>query len=190
MKPAVECLRAADYEVKTIPLADCITAVQRWHYAKGGSNTATFRHGLFRVGDAKLLGVAWWIPPTKAAANAAFPSDWRAVLCLSRLAIDPDVPQNAASFLIARSIKLIRADKRWRFLLTYADTWQGHTGAIYRATNWTPLGLTTPEATWVDGEGRMVARKAGPKTRTKDEMLALGYKMIGRFSKARFGMPL
>jgi hypothetical protein len=165
--------------------------VARFHYAGAGSNTATFRHGLFRRAHPTVCrGIAWWIPPTKSAALANYPKDWKAVLVLSRLVVHPDEPQNAASFLIAQSIKLIRQDARWEYLLTYADEWRKHTGAIYKATNWTPLGKTSPEATWVDRLGRMVARKAGPHTRTKAEMLALGHTMIGRYSKQRFGMQI
>jgi hypothetical protein len=143
----------------------------------------------FKSDPENCIGIAWWIPPTKSAALANYPKNWGAVLVLSRLAIDPGVPKNAASFLIMQSVKLIRKDKRWEYLLTYADEWQNHSGAIYKATNWI-LGKTTPEATWIDSDGRMVARKAGPHTRTKAEMLALGHKMIGRFSRHRFGMAI
>jgi hypothetical protein len=191
MKPDGPILRKKDYEVKTVPLAVCQEKVAKYHYARTGSNTATFRHGLFLKSDPeKCIGVAWWIPPTKSAALANYPKNWKAVLVLSRLVVDPEVPKNAASFLIMQSVKLIRLDSRWEYLLTYADEWQKHSGAIYKATNWTPLGKTAPGATWIDTQGRMVARKAGPHTRTKAEMLALGHKMIGRFSRHRFGMTL
>lgn len=191
MKPNGPILRKTDYEVKTVPLAVCQEKVAKYHYARTGSNTATFRHGLFLKSDPETcIGIAWWIPPTKSAALANYPKNWKAVLVLSRLVVDPGVPKNAASFLIMQSVKLIRLDLRWEYLLTYADEWQKHSGAIYKATNWTPLGKTTPEATWIDVNGRMVARKAGPHTRTKAEMLALGHKMIGRFSRHRFGMAL
>ena len=191
MKPCCPVLKKADYEVKTVPLSVCREMVAEYHYAKTGSNTATFRHGLFLKTSPEIcLGVAWWIPPTKSAALANYPKNWKAVLVLSRLVVHPDVPQNAASFLIMRSVNLIRKDSRWEYLLTYADEWQKHSGAIYKATNWQPRGKTAPEATWVDVKGRMVSRKAGPHTRTKDEMLALGHKMIGRFSRHRFGMAL
>jgi hypothetical protein len=100
------------------------------------------------------------------------------------MAIDPAVPRNACSFLLARSRKLIDRE-RWPALVTYADEWQGHLGGIYRATNWEYAGKTKPEATWTL-DGRMLARKHGPKTRTKDEMLALGAVMIGRFAKHKF----
>ena len=191
MKPLGEVLRKQDYEVLTVPLVLCREMVAKYHYAGTGSNTATFRHGLFRRADPdRCVGIAWWIPPTKAAAHANYPENWRAVLVLSRLVILPGEPTNAASFLIMQSVKLIRQDPRWECLLTYADSWQGHSGAIYKATNWEYRGQTTPEATWLTSEGKMIARKAGPHTRTKAEMIAMGCKMIGRFSRHRFRMVL
>jgi hypothetical protein len=124
------------------------------------------------------------MPPIKAAAHATYPDDWKGVLALSRLAIAPEVPKNGASFLLGASMRLIDRG-RWPCLVTYADEMQGHTGAIYRATNWEYCGMTAKETAFFK-DGRMISRKAGPKTRTKDEMLALGCEMIGRFAKHKF----
>ena len=180
-------LNKKDWIVRPVSLHEGCLLVVKYHYAKGGANTATYIHGLFYADSffgTECMGVAWWIPPTKSAAIATYPLDWKGVLSLSRLVIHPDVPKNACSFLIARSMKLIDR-KRWPCLVTYADEGQGHTGAIYKASNWVEVGRTKPEATWVLN-GRMVSRKAGPKTRTKDQMEQLGAKMIGRFSKWKF----
>lgn len=185
-------LRASEYRVIPAPLAPARRLVANHHYAHGTPNTATFCHGLYRRDDYwTLLGVAWWIPPTKAAAIATWDGDWRKVLALSRLVIAPGLPTNAASFLIGQSVRLIRADGRWECLLTYADEWQGHTGAIYRATNWEYLGRMAGDMTFRDPEtGRMVARKAGQRTRRHEEMIALGYEPVGRFGKHKFRMVL
>lgn len=179
-----------DWGVSDIPLAEAQRLVRLYHYAKGGSNTRTFSHGLFFRGSEECCGVAWWIPPTRAAANAAFPEDWRAVLSLSRLVIVPGVPSNACSFLLSASVKLVREHPRWRCLVTYADDWRGHRGTIYRAANWEYRGKTIPEAVFCDSSGRMVARKAGPHTRTRAEMAELGCTMVGRFAKHRFRLLL
>lgn len=176
-------LRADEWEVKDVPLSTARTLVTLFHYAAGGSNTRVATHGLFRRGSDECLGVAWWIPPTKTAAFATYPADWQAVLSLSRLVIAPGVPTNAATFLLSRSRKMLPS--RWRCLVTYADQWRGHTGAIYKADNWVPAGTTKPERTYVLN-GRMIARKAGPKTRTHAEMLALGAEMAGSHAKYKF----
>ena len=180
-------LLRSEWIVQTVPLSSCHRLVAQEHYSQGGANTATFRHGLMRRDSPlQVRGVAWWIPPTRTAAEASWEGDWRQVLALSRLAIEPDVPTNGASFLLGNSERIMRADGRWRCLITYADEWQGHTGAIYRATNWEYVGLTKPERVYVNPAGRMVARKAGPMTRTHADMLALGYHCVGSFARHKF----
>ena len=184
-------LNADEWYVEEVPLKTCVEMVIKYHYAKGGSNTATYRHGLFRRGNSECQGIAWWIPPTKSAAISSYPEgDWKTVLALSRFVLSPDVPKNGASFLISKSIKIIKKEKRFECLVTYADLYQNHLGTIYKASNWEYVGMTKPEAVWVDKSGKMVARKTGPKTRTKDEMLSLGYINIGRFSKHKFRLVL
>jgi hypothetical protein len=106
------------------------------------------------------------------------------VLALSRLVVDPSVPKNGASFLLAGSMNAINRSL-WPCLVTYADSWRGHTGGIYRATNWTYIGMTGAEEVWTI-DGRMTARKAGPTTRTKADMLALGAVSQGRHAKHKF----
>ena len=184
MKHPGENLDKKCARVATIPLSDLRNLVVLHHYSRSGSNTATYRHGLF-LND-KLIGGAWWIPPTKAAAQANYEGDWKRVLALSRLVCVPGAPRNSASFLLAHSTKLIEEDGRYDMLLTYADEWQNHTGTIYKGCGWKYGGKTAPEATFVGADGAMMGRKRGPKTYTRAEMDALGFKLVGRFSRHRY----
>lgn len=177
-------LNRKEWEVHSIPISVARNLVETYHYAHGASNTAVYLHGLFRKGEEKCYGVAWWLPPTKSAAQATYPKNWRGVLSLSRLAIRPETPKNACTFLIGKSVKLIPANV-WPCLVTYADLMQEHTGAIYRASNWTYIGLTKPQQAFKIGN-RLVAKKAGPHTRTNAEMESLGAVMIGTFAKHKF----
>lgn len=180
-------LRRSEWMVDTLDLGQARQLVQREHYAAGGSNTATFRHGLFRREGWPFypLGAAWWIPPTRSAAEATTEGDWRRVLALSRFVLDPEVPKNGASFLLSRSVRLIKQTRKWDVLVTYADEWQGHLGVMYRAAGWEYVGMTKPERTYVLN-GVLVARKAGAKTRTHAEMLELGAEMVGSFARHKF----
>lgn len=173
--------------VDTVDLAQARDLVERLHYSAGGANTATFRHGLFRREEWPLvvMGAAWWIPPTRTAAEASTDGDWRRVLALSRFVLDPDVPGNGASYLLSRSVRLIKQSGNWDVLVTYADEWQGHLGTMYRAAGWDYVGLTKPERVYTI-RGRMIARKAGPNTRTHDEMLSLGAVCEGSFRRRKF----
>ena len=176
-----------EWEVRPVAISVARRIVEAHHYARGTPNTGVAIHGLFRAGevwDENCQGVAWWLPPTHVAAEATYPANWQGVLSLSRLVILPGVPANACSFLLARSRKLIDS-VRWPCLVTYADEGQGHTGAIYRADNWAYVGLTKPTPIYVIG-GRQTARKAGPRTRTHAEMLALGAEFRGKSQKHKY----
>ena len=184
-----ERLREAMFYVAGAPLAEAQLMVREHHYSRGGSNTAVYTHGLYRHGDNKLLGVAWWLPPTRVACESVNRDQWKQVLSLTRLVCLPEAPRNSASFLIGRSIQLIRKDGRFVSLVTYADEAMGHSGAIYRATNWQYVGRTGPYPRWEDAAGRQVACKS-TVNRTKAEMLRLGYRMTGRFHKHKYVMHL
>lgn len=185
MKPTSEVLRRGDYTVETIPLGMARELVAAEHYAQGSSNTATYRHGLFKTDQPlECLGAALWLPPTEPAARSVS-SDPKDVMNLSRLVIDPTVPTNGASFLLGKSIRIIQRDGRFHTLLTYADEAQGHTGAIYKATNWTYLGTVKGHPRWVDAKGRQVAVKS-TVNRSYAEMLTLGYTRLPASDKHKF----
>lgn len=175
-------LRAEDWLVRAIDPMIGRALIARYHYAGGASTAVVACHGLIRRASGEIKGVAWWLPPTRPAAAAQW-TDPNEVLSLSRLVILPDVPTNAATFLLARSSALLPAS--WKCLVTYADTERGHTGSIYRAAGWEDRGLSEPTPVWVDAQGRRVAIKA-TRTRTVAEMSALGHVFLGRFAKHRF----
>lgn len=179
--------RKKDYTVDSVPHSVVADFIRTHHYSKGCSNTQVYGHGLFR--DGVLVGAASWLPPTKVAAKSVDAENWTRVLSLTRLAIHPDEPTNAASLLLGASIRLIRKDRKWVWGVTYADESQGHKGQIYRATNWQYVGRTGPYPRWVDENGRQVAPKS-TKNRTKAEMEALGHVLTGRFYKHKFIIPL
>jgi hypothetical protein len=185
-----ENMRAADWEVRQCVPSEGRAFIARYHYARGCSLTGVYFHGLYRKGCDSLMGCAQWLPPTRVCAETVSKDNWRRVLSLSRLACHPQAPRNSASFLVGRSIRLIRDIGEWPHLVTFADFSQGHTGAIYRATGWTYVGETKANPRWIDPQtGRQVAIKS-TKSRTRAEMIALGYVRQGAFKKHKFVMDL
>lgn len=132
--------------------------------------------------------------PTKVCAQSVLPDFdlWKHVISLTRLVVLPGEPQNAASMLIAASLKWLptlrteAGQRKWLAAVTFADDSEGHTGSIYKATNWIYKGRTKPYPRWVTKDGAQVSTKAGPKTRTAEEMRALGYEIAGHFWKHKF----
>jgi hypothetical protein len=177
--------------VRAVPPREAQDFIARHHYAKGSSLTRVYSHGLYRADDSETLwGVALWLPPTRVAAESVNKEAWQKVLSLSRLACLPEAPRNSASFLLSRSVEIIRNDGRFVSLVTYADERMGHTGSIYRAANWTYIGLMRGSPAWVDPvTGKQVAKKS-TRTRADAEMRALGYENVGTFGKHKFVLHL
>lgn len=182
-------LVASEWDVRDMPMhGEAEQIIRQFHYSQSCPNTSTYRHGLYSAADgifALPYGVALWIPPTRTAAEHLAGSDWQGVLSLSRLVVIPDVPTNGASFLLGRSMRMIDR-RRWPVLVTYADTNQGHTGAIYRATNWRCDGEVPAGDVWESPTGSLQGRKRGRFTRTADEMRQLGFTRRPSSPKIRF----
>lgn len=164
---------------------------QQWHYAKGGSRTAVYVYALYLKGGFRPYGISWWIPPIKGSVDKYNPGGMSSSLMLHRLVIVPGMATNAASFLLGRSIRLIKQDGRFDFLITYADTWRGHEGTIYKATNWEYQGESIPTPVWVTDDGQQLSRKyGGGGSYNHAGMKARGAALLGYFSKHVYTMKL
>jgi hypothetical protein len=177
------------WEVHPIAHKDVVDFVSEHHYAKGCANTSVARFGLFYKGDRETLhGVSMWMPPIVGAGKKVC-DNHRVVLGLSRFCLRDDRPDNSGSFLLSRSVQLLDKD-RWKVMLTYADSAKGHTGGLYRASNWFFHGKTKPATIYIDPTTeQMVSKKAGPTNRSHKEMLELGYVTEKSDGKYRFVMP-
>ena len=181
--------RKSEWYVSDCPLKEAQKLVKEHHYARGGSNTAVYTHGLYRSFDSELVGIVWWLPPTRVACESVNKENWTKVLSLTRMVIIPGIPKNACSFLLSRSVKMIKNDGRFFSLVTYADEAQGHTGGVYKSANWTYVGRTGPYPRWVNKDGAQVAPKS-TVNRTKAQMEELGHKKIGSYHKHKYVLHL
>ena len=175
-----------DWEVKPIEKNCAKDFVIENHYANGCGKVIHASYGLFYKGDSKTLhGVSMWNPPAFGAAKQVCKADPQSVLSLTRFCLVEDRPENAGSFLISKSIKML--NKNWVQLLTYADTALNHDGGLYRASNWNYDGMTGLNGVWRDPKtNQMVSRKSGKKTRSSSDMEKLGYIYEGAFRKHKF----
>jgi hypothetical protein len=191
MKPDCHVARKGDYNFGVIEHSVGAALIRQHHYAKGCSKTGNMFAAKRQI-DGEVAGVAQWLPPTKVCAQSVFKDYWWKVISLTRLVVLPSEPQNTASMLIGASIRWLRTLKnesgarKWHALVTFADDSEGHTGNIYRATNWLYMGKTKPYARWVTSDGAQVSTKCGPRTRTAQEMRALGYEIKGFYWKHKF----
>lgn len=105
---------------------------------------------------------------------------------LGRLYLVDDMPQNTETWLIAQSIRHIKKNHPdIEFLISYADPSAGHSGIIYRASNWRNDGMTdserkSPRCDYVD-------KKTGKKYGRRGNVpLDADVARVPRVSKHRF----
>ena len=66
------------------------------------------------------------------------------VMELRRLVLVDDTPKNSESYFIGRTLRWLKAHTAVTTIVSYADPNYGHSGVIYRATNFEHVGMTAP----------------------------------------------
>jgi hypothetical protein len=131
--------------------------LKRWHYSDYVNIQSKHTFCLFREGNfgiPEMVGVCIYTRPAgPSAGQSYYPEAPDKVLELRRLCLIDATPKNAESFFVSRTIKWLKGNTDWEFILSYADMEQGHSGVIYRASNFQYLGVTGAGKTLeVDGK--------------------------------------
>ena len=120
--------------------------LKTWHYSEYTFLQHKQTFTMWRDGDfgfPELVGVCVYTRPAgAAAAQKYYPQEPDKCLELRRLCLIDDTPKNAESYFVSRTIKWLKKNTDWKFIVSYADPEQGHQGVIYRASNFKYDGVT------------------------------------------------
>ena len=135
--------------VRVVPCSKkvCDLFVSEKHYSR---RPPIFWEGFALVEDDHIAGVAVYGQPSPPIQKHAFRDRDFRLYELARVVVQTTT-KNAASFLVANSLKMLPAPCA---VVSYADMEHGHCGIIYQATNWVYTGATKSHdsAYVVDGE--------------------------------------
>jgi hypothetical protein len=145
--------------VRPCSVSEC-EAFLRAHYL--GKRPAIVVLCLMMERNGRALGCIVYAMPPREADKRYGGKTWE----LARLYLLDEVPSNAETWLIAKSVKHIRREHRDVIvLLSYADPSAGHAGTIYKAAGWQGDGRTdeerkSPRCDYVDARtGKKYGRK-------------------------------
>jgi len=79
--------------------------------------------------------------------------DQEDTLELRRFVLLDECPRNSESYILGQLLKLLKREG-WKRFISYSDLEQGHSGIIYKATNWKCLGVVGG-ADWRNRRGRV-----------------------------------
>ena len=122
--------------------------LKKWHYSdyvniQAKHTFCLFKNGKFDIPE--MIGVCIYTRPAgPSAGQTYYPEAPNKVLELRRLCLIDDTPKNAESFFVGRTLRWLRQNTAWEFVISYADEEQGHKGIIYKASNFKSLGKTSP----------------------------------------------
>lgn len=108
---------------------------------------------------------------------------------LTRLWAPDGHRRNLLTEAISRAVKEFSKLDEADALISYADPNVGHSGHVYKAASWVPLGQSEESRYYRDIWGNVVARRkfhAGKNFLRKAEIEALGYKELKLPGKLRF----
>jgi hypothetical protein len=70
---------------------------------------------------------------------------------LIRLWVHPDAPKNTASYVVAKSLKML--PEQVGLIVSFADSGQGHAGYVYQSLNFYYCGMSNEGVRYVDSSG-------------------------------------
>ena len=136
-----------DFTVEEIPRKSVVKFIEKHHYSHNVNGVQSLYHyGLFTEGNfgiPKMIGAMMYAYPSMPATAAKYnPINPEKCLELRRLVCIDDTPKNTESYFIGQTFKLLKRDTDMEVIVSFADQHHGHTGVIYKATNFDYLGET------------------------------------------------
>jgi hypothetical protein len=168
----------SDFYIDKVGKEEIKELLYAYHYLKDESKDfkSGFNYGLYRNSFTDILNIGGCLGaciftglPVPEIAVGAFGLErdkQEGLFELSRLCIHPEVQKeeyNITSWFVSRCIRRFRKDARVRAILSYATS-SRHTGAIYRACNFTYYGLTDKKSDfWIkQPNGSFIKHSRGP----------------------------
>ena len=137
-----------NFTVEEVPRKSVVKFIEKHHYSHNVNGVQSLYHyGLFTEGNfgiPKMIGAMMYAHPSMPATAAKYnPINPTKCLELRRLFCIDATPKNTESFFIGQTFKLLKRDTDMEVIVSFADQHHGHTGVIYKATNFDYLGETS-----------------------------------------------
>ena len=140
-------MKVRDFTVEEVLRRSIAPFIEKYHYSQnvnGVQSTKCF--GLYKEGNFGLptmigaMMYAW--PSMPATAKKYNPDDPLRIYELRRLVCIDDTPTNTESYFIGQTLKWLKKNTDIQVIVSFADPHYGHSGVIYKASNFIYKGKT------------------------------------------------
>jgi hypothetical protein len=160
--------KVKQFDVKLIAIQEATTIIRDWHYS-GSTNGLMVSHcfGLFY--EDVLIGSMIYGGLAMANAWKKYADKPDDVVELRRLACIDLTPKNTETYFIGKTIRWLKRNTDYKLIVSYADPFHGHSGVIYKASNFKHIGMTSKGKMIQDHDGRLFHDKAIRTTYTNKD---------------------
>ena len=131
-----------DFIVKPSNLRVTRDFIEKWHYSRNVNGlTISQIFGLFY--EKNLIGAMIYGSLAMANQWKKYAEEESKVVELKRLCCIDKTPKNTESYFIGKTLRWMKQNSDYDLVVSYADTYYGHEGTIYKASNFKHMGLTT-----------------------------------------------
>ena len=133
-----------DYVVRAVERSEVRDFIERHHYSHNINGLmSSYCFAMYDQADA-MVGAMIYGKLGMANAWKKYGDSIDEVMELRRLVLVDDTPKNSESYFIGRTLRWLKANTEVKTIVSYADPNYGHSGIIYRATNFEHVGMTAP----------------------------------------------
>lgn len=134
---------AINYTVRHVDRAEVRDFIESHHYSHN-INGLRVAHCFGLYDGDQMVGAMLYGGLAMANAWKKYGDSDAEVLELRRLVLIDDTPRNSESFFIGHTLRWLKRNTEVKIIVSYADPNYGHSGVIYRATNFEHVGMTAP----------------------------------------------
>ena len=140
-------MSVTDFSVEEIPRKSLVNFIEKHHYSHNVNGVQSLYHfGLYGEGNfglPKMIGAMMYAHPSMPATAEKYnPINPTKCLELRRLCCIDDTPTNTESYFIGKTLRWLKHNTDMEVIVSFADQHHGHSGVIYKATNFEYLGET------------------------------------------------
>ncbi len=140
-------MKVRDFTVEEVLRRSIAPFIEKYHYSQNVNGVqSTHCFGLYKEGNFGLptmigaMMYAW--PSMPATAKKYNPDDPLRIYELRRLVCIDDTPTNTESYFIGQTLKWLKKNTDIQVIVSFADPHHGHSGVIYKASNFIYKGET------------------------------------------------
>ena len=133
-------MRVKEFEVETCSRNDIKDFIETNHYS-GNINGCISTYCFRLLYEDTLIGAAFFGKLAMANQWKRFGESIDDVIELRRLVCIDETPKNTESYFIGKMLKWLKQNTNHKIVVSYADAEFGHSGVIYKASNFKYLGF-------------------------------------------------